>query len=388
MYTQISGFSGFINKIYSPITDNMRLAGFGMKTIQDIMVKDYNVVEKSELISSVYKLILDTNLDTTIVVNKKNKPIGVITIWNLIRARTVGFTFDKTPVEEIMSFPVVTIFEEEDLKDAARMMLKNRIKNVVVIDQNGRLTGILNAKNLLECTVCFEEKRDFSELGTLYKIAILGGTGKQGRGLAIRWAKIGHEIRIGSRNKAAAKKIAEEITSNLKVIGLKPKIRFGLNKEVTKGADIIVFAVPYDSLSDLILDIKDSIEKGQIIISPVVPITIEDDGEISTTKTRIAAAEKISLMTRVLGAKTVAAFHTIPATNLSRIEFPLDFDVIVCGEDKEVKEIVMELVSQIPNLRPLDGGSLRRAVTLEHITSLAIQLGHTYEKSTLGLKFL
>jgi NADPH-dependent F420 reductase len=359
-----------------------------MKKISDIMVKEYNIVDKKQLASEIYNIIKTKKIDTTIVVDKNEKPIGIITIWNMIRAKTLGFAFDKTPVEEIMSFPVVTIFEEEKVEDAARMMLRNRIKNVIVIDQNGKILGLITAKQILECEDCFSEDIKKEGLETLHKIAIVGGTGKQGKGLALRWAKVGHEIRIGSRNEESAEKIANEIYNNLRSIGINTKVKFGLNKDVVKDSDIIVLTVPYASLSDLILDIRDSIKPGQIFISPIVPITVDQEGEIGTERTRIAAAEKVSLMTRVLGAKVVAAFHTIPATNLSRIDFPLNFDVVVCGDDENAKQKVMNLVSQIPNLRPLDGGSLRKAVTLEYLTSLAIQIGRTYKKPTIGLKFL
>ncbi|MHA1409222.1 MAG: NADPH-dependent F420 reductase [Candidatus Odinarchaeia archaeon] len=359
-----------------------------MEKVSDMMIKEFNVVKKKDVIAEVYKLIKKSKIDTTVVVDKENRPIGIITIWNLIRAKTLGLPFDKTPVEEIMSFPVVTIFEEEGIRDASRLLIRNRIKNVVVIDKNGRLVGLITAKKLLECNECFLNNKTRMEIEKTYKIAMIGGTGRQGRGLALRWAKVGHEIRIGSRNEEHAKKIAEEIIMNLKAIGVNPNVKYGTNKDVTKDADVIVFTVPYESISDLILDIKDSLKEGQIIISPVVPISFEQGGEISPTRTRIAAAEKISLMTRVLGVKTVAAFHTIPATNLSRIEFPLNYDVVVVGDDEKAKNIVMELVSQIPNLRPLDGGSLKKAVTLEYLTSLAIQIGRTYKKPTIGLKFL
>ncbi|MHA1754008.1 MAG: NADPH-dependent F420 reductase [Candidatus Odinarchaeia archaeon] len=356
--------------------------------IEDVMIEKFNVIKKGSPLSEAYKLIKSTNIDTTIIIDKKNRPIGIITIWNLIRAKTLCLPFDKTPVEEVMSFPVVTIKKDEDIEEAARMMLINRIKNVVVVDESGKLVGLITAKVILECESCFINVKDFCEVGTLYKIAIIGGTGKQGKGLALRWAKAGHTILIGSRNKEHAKVISNEIINNLKAIGINAKVKYGINSEVVKGADIVVFTVPYSSLDDLIMDIKDSLSEGQIILSPVVPIEVNENGEIGVGRHRISAAEKIALMTKVLGVKTIAAFHTIPATNLSKVEFPLNFDVVVCGDDKEAKNTVMSLVSQISNLRPLDGGSLRNAVTLEYLTSLAINIGRTYKKTTIGLKFL
>lgn len=359
-----------------------------MKMINDIVVKFYNEAYVGDKLSAVYQKINDSNIDTTLIFDKKNRCVGLITLWDLLRAKSLGYPPDKTPVEEIMSFPVVTISQDKSIEESINLMLNNRIKNVVVVDGAQRVVGLVSAKNIVNCTECLIRDKIKSIIGRQYQIAIIGGTGKQGRGLALRWAKAGHSILIGSRNRANADKIAEEIISNLSSIGVTPKVESGLNREVVEDAEIIVLTIPYASIQDLILSIKNGLHPGQIILSPIVPLKVRDTGEMGVDRHRISAAEKVYLMTKVLGPETVAAFHTIPATNLSRIEFPLNFDVVVTGNDKNAKNTVMSLISQIPNLRPLDGGSLKNAETLEYLTSLAINIGRTYKKPTIGLKFI
>jgi NADPH-dependent F420 reductase len=359
-----------------------------MKKVRDIMVKNFNIVARNETIAAAYQKIKESNNDTTLIMDQENKCIGIITLWNLIRAKALCYDFNRTPVYEIMSFPVITVDQNKSLDESINLMLNNRIKNIVVIDDKQTVVGLVSAKNIIDCDECVIEDKTSCILGKQYKIAIIGGTGKQGRGLALRWAKIGHHIIIGSRNKENAEKISKEINDNLKSIGIKSNIGFGSNTQIVKEADIIVLTIPYSSIHDLIILIKDGLHPGQIIVSPIVPLKVRDTGEMGIDRHRISAAEKIYLMTKVLGPNTVAAFHTIPAINLSKIDFPLNFDVIVAGDDGASKKIIMNLISQIPNLRPLDGGSLKNAETLEYLTSLAINIGKTYKKPTIGLKFI
>ncbi|WEU39885.1 MAG: NADPH-dependent F420 reductase [Candidatus Odinarchaeum yellowstonii] len=359
-----------------------------MRTVKDIMIKNFNVVTLGDSIACAYQKMKASNIDTTIVLDKKAQCVGLITIWDLLKAKALSYPFDTTPVEEIMSFPVVTITEDSSIEESISLMMNNRIKNVVVVDSDQRVVGLISAKAIVECEECIVNNKISCTIGRPYKIAIIGGTGKQGRGLALRWGKGGHHILIGSRSLENAKKIAEQLRGNLNSIGVEPKIEAGLNSEVVKDAEIIVLTIPYQSIEELILSIKDGLHEGQIIISPVVPLKMSDGGEMGIERHRISAAEKVYLMTKPLGPETVAAFHTIPAANLSRIEFPLNFDVVVAGNDAKSKKVVMKLISQIPNLRPLDGGSLKNAETLEYLTSLAINIGRKYKKPTIGLKFI
>ena len=359
-----------------------------MKKVSDIMIKNFNEVTVGDTVSTAYNKMKQSNIDTTIVLDKKGSCVGVITIWDLVKAKSLSYPFDETPVEEIMSFPVVTISADSPIEESMSLMLNNRIKNVIVVDRGQRVVGLISAKVIVECEECAVKNKTHHMIDRPYKIAIIGGTGKQGRGLALRWGKSGHHIMIGSRNQESAEKIAEQIRNNLVSIGVKPKVEAGLNQQIVNQAEIIVLTIPYQSIEDLILSIKDGLHEGQIILSPIVPLKIRDTGEIGIDRHRISAAEKVYLMTKALGPETVAAFHTIPAANLSRIEFPLSFDVVVAGNDEKSKKTIMRLISQIPNLRPLDGGSLKNAETLEYLTSLAINIGRKYKKPTIGLKFI
>ncbi|MHA1238340.1 MAG: NADPH-dependent F420 reductase [Candidatus Odinarchaeia archaeon] len=358
-----------------------------MVIAKDVISQEFNIVKLGTKISEAYKLVKESNVDTTIVVDKNNRVVGVLTTWNYLRAKVLGWDNYDIPVDEVMSFPVITAYYHDDVKDIAEKMMIHRIKNVVIVDKNNRLIGVISANAILECEELKISEQERMEIERKYTIAIIGGTGKQGRGLALRWAKAGHKILIGSRDPEKAKMQAKELTNNLEAIGVKPDLSYGSNQEVAREAEIIVLAIPYESVEGTILGIKDGLSPGKIIISPIVPLSKEGK-YVRISNSRISAAEMIDLMTKVLGVKTVAAFHTIPARNLSRVEDPLNFDVVVCSDDVKAKEIVMNLVSHIPNLRPLDGGELKNAVILEYLTSLAINIGRLYRKPGIGLKFV
>jgi len=218
------------------------------------------------------------------------------------------------------------------------------------------------------------------------KIAILGGTGNIGKGLALRWA-YEHEIIIGSREQSKAEQLAESYAQILRENATKTcNIRGVENDKAVAAADIVIVAVPYQALKSLVDSIHLSLT-DQVIVSLVVPMekqnsylkyVLPDDGS--------AAVELKKLVPDTVG--VVAAFHNLSAKKLCNLENHLDYDVVVCGSDKEAKKNVMRLIEDINGIRPLDGGEIEDAVIIESLTPFLINLARRNNLNELGVKFV
>lgn len=216
------------------------------------------------------------------------------------------------------------------------------------------------------------------------KIAILGGTGDIGEGLALRWAKK-HEIIIGSRNIEKAREASARYIELLKQANISAQISGVENHVAAKVSEVVVFSIPYQHAISTAMQLKNSFT-DQIVISPIVPMSKKDRYYYDPSKDGCAALElKAALPESV---KVVAAFQTIPANKLRNLDLQLDSDVVVCSDNAEAKQTVMKLVREIPNLRPLDGGTLESACYIESLTPLLINLAIENKMKDLSIKFL
>ncbi|CAD6491024.1 MAG: F420-dependent NADP reductase [Candidatus Argoarchaeum ethanivorans] len=218
------------------------------------------------------------------------------------------------------------------------------------------------------------------------KIAILGGTGNIGKGLALRW-ECKHEIIIGSREQSKAEQIADSYAQILRENTTKTcNIRGVKNDKAVAMADIVIVAVPYQALKSLVDSIQPSLT-NQVIISLVVPMEKQNSylkyippGDGS------AAVELKKLVPDTVG--VVAAFHNLSARKLCNLENRLDYDVAVCSSDKEAKKKVIKLIEDINGIRALDGGGLEDAVIIEALTPFLINLAKRNNLQELGVKFV
>ena len=204
------------------------------------------------------------------------------------------------------------------------------------------------------------------------KIGILGGSGHLGKGLIYRWAK-NHEILVGSRSLEKAQRMAAEYSEELtKVYEKKIEIKGFQNKDAVKEAEVVVLSVPFDGLPALLEDFGEDL-KGKVVISPIVPMRfIEGIFRYAPPKEGSAA---VFLQEHIpKSAKVIAAFHNVPAKKLSKLGKVLEYDVIVCGDDNTAKNLVFELIREVENLRPLDGGDLKNSALVEPITPLLLNL--------------
>ena len=202
-------------------------------------------------------------------------------------------------------------------------------------------------------------------------IAILGGTGPAGMGLALRWARAGECIIIGSRNAARARESAARIKEKT---GAEARVSGVENQEACAAADVLVLTVPFEGQAELLKQLKSSISAGSVLIDATVPLAAAVGGRASRTLgvwQGSAAQQTAELVPQQVS--VVAAFHNLSADLLNG-EAPLDCDVIVCSDDANASRLTRDLAAKIPGVRGIDGGRLENARIVEQITALLIGL--------------
>jgi hypothetical protein len=202
-------------------------------------------------------------------------------------------------------------------------------------------------------------------------IAILGGTGPAGMGLALRWARAGETITLGSRDAQRAQEMAEKIKKNAgehaHVSGLE-------NSAACAAADLLVLTVPFEGQASLLKELKPAIRAGSVLIDATVALAAGVGGRASRTLgvwQGSAAQQAAELVPK--GVSVVAAFHNLSAELLNGDE-SLDCDVIVCSDDPQASQLTRALAAKLPGVRAIDGGKLENARILEQITALLIGL--------------
>ena len=202
-------------------------------------------------------------------------------------------------------------------------------------------------------------------------IAVLGGTGPEGFGLALRWAQAGETVIIGSRDAKRAQDAADKIKQR---VGASAKISGSENIAACGAADLIVLTIPFEGHATLLKQVKPSIRPGTIVIDATVPLAASVGGRATRTLgvwQGSAAQQAAELVPK--GVSVVAAFQNLGA-ELLNAEGPVDCDVIVCGDDPNANQVARNLATKIPGVRAIDGGKLENARILEQITALLIGL--------------
>jgi NADPH-dependent F420 reductase len=202
-------------------------------------------------------------------------------------------------------------------------------------------------------------------------IAVLGGTGPEGFGLALRWVQAGETVIIGSRDAKRAQDAANKIKAK---VGTHAQVSGDENTAVCAAADLLLLTIPFEGHAGLLKQIKSAIRPGSIVIDATVPLAASVGGRASRTLgvwQGSAAQETAELVPK--GVAVVAAFQNVSA-ELLNADGPVDCDVIVCSDDASTSQIVQRLAAKIPGVRAIDGGKLENARILEQITALLIGL--------------
>jgi 8-hydroxy-5-deazaflavin:NADPH oxidoreductase len=216
------------------------------------------------------------------------------------------------------------------------------------------------------------------------KIAILGGTGAEGTGLASRLARAGEDVVIGSRDAARAKETAERLRGE---IGSSAHINGVDNTTAAAQCDVAFLTVPFSGQAALLKQLKGIWKPGTVLIDTTVPLMASVGG----SPTRMlgvwqgSAAEAAAELLPV-GVTIAAAFHNLSAELLAG-SAPVDCDVLVCSDDERAKQVATELAHKIPGVRALNGGKLEQARVVESVTSLLIGLNIRYKVHSAGVRF-
>ena len=208
-------------------------------------------------------------------------------------------------------------------------------------------------------------------------IAILGGTGKEGAGLAARWAAAGHAIVIGSRDAARARAKAAELAARAKA----PGFAGASNADAARQGEVVVLALPAAGLAQTLPEVREGC-RGKVVVSTAVPLTFGGPRLFTPPPAGSSAEEAQALLPE---ARVVAAFHHIAAHELSETAHAIECDLLLCGADAAAKETVAELGRSM-GLRPIDVGALSNAGPLEGITAVLATINRRYKLKNSGIK--
>lgn len=214
-------------------------------------------------------------------------------------------------------------------------------------------------------------------------IAILGGTGPQGQGLALRWAQAGETVIIGSRDAHRAQEMAAKVSQGA---GPQAKVAGMENSAACAATDLCVLTVPFEGQASLLKQLKPAFRMGSVLIDATVPLAASVGGR----PTRVlgvwqgsAAQQTAELVPK--GVSVVAAYHNVSAELLNG-GGNIDCDVIVCSDDDHARAIASDLAEKIPGVRAIDGGKLENARIVEQITALLITLNIRHKVHSAGIR--
>jgi 8-hydroxy-5-deazaflavin:NADPH oxidoreductase len=214
-------------------------------------------------------------------------------------------------------------------------------------------------------------------------IAIIGGTGALGFGLAVRWAMAGVPIVIGSRDAGRASEAAEKVRERVgggEVTGLQ-------NEEAAAKAGTVLLSVPFRAQSENLHNLRYALQPQTILIDATVPLAAAIGGRATRSLGvwQGSAAQQAEEMAP-RGVTVVSAFHTVSAAALADPSHQLDEDVLIAGDDRKTKDGVADLVRRIPGLRPVDCGELEVARFLEQLTPLLISVNKRHRVKHSGVR--
>ena len=215
-------------------------------------------------------------------------------------------------------------------------------------------------------------------------IAIIGGTGNQGFGLALRWAKAGEQVWIGSRQAGKAADAAERVKNR---VGPEVKVEGVENREAVSRTNLIVLTVPFAAHRETLKALKGSFKSEDTLVDVTVPLEVAVGGTV-TRVVGVWAGSAAEQTAEIVGSpvRVVAAFHNVGSSLLTDLAQPVDCDVIVCGNDRPSKSLVKSLVGLLPGAGFVDGGPLGNSRTVEALTALLLSINQRYKSHSVGIR--
>ncbi|MBS3815513.1 MAG: NADPH-dependent F420 reductase [Hadesarchaea archaeon] len=212
-------------------------------------------------------------------------------------------------------------------------------------------------------------------------IAVIGGTGKLGRGLVARLAKSGEKVIIGSRTPKKAERTASELSekTNAEILGAG-------NEEATRKSEIIFLSVPYKGINGILDQINPALNSSKIVVSTIVPLSFKE-GEVNLINpgSESAAEEIASNLPNDI--PVVSAFQTVSANSMRDIENPLNSDIPICGDNEDAKTKVGELINKLSGTNPIDVGPLSNSNLIESLGVLLVDLSLRHKSKGAGVRF-
>jgi NADPH-dependent F420 reductase len=210
-------------------------------------------------------------------------------------------------------------------------------------------------------------------------VGLLGGTGRQGKGLALRWALSGQRVLLGSRDRARAEQAALDLAADTP----EGRVTGTDNFSCAAAADIIVVAVPWDGHAATLTEVREPL-RGKVVVDCVNPIAFDDRGPYALSVPEGSAAEQAAAL--LPQSRIVAAFHHVSAPLLADLTVSrVETDVLVLGDDRAATDIVQALAARIPGIRGVYAGRLRNAHQVEALTANLIAVNRRY-KAHAGLR--
>ena len=208
-------------------------------------------------------------------------------------------------------------------------------------------------------------------------LAFLGGTGPEGRGLALRLAVSGEDVIVGSRDAQRAAAAAGELAALVDGVPGCGRIQGTDNLEAATQADAAFLTVPYEAQAPMLPLLAESLA-GKVVVNVIAPMRFErGKGAIAVPVEAGSAAEEAQGM--LPDSRVVAAFQNVSAEELQELGHEMEGDVVICSDHPEAKELVKSFTSRIASLRPVDGGGLGNSRYVEQITPLLVNINRIYK---------
>lgn len=210
-------------------------------------------------------------------------------------------------------------------------------------------------------------------------IAVLGGTGQEGGGLALRWAQAGHHVILGSRDRVKAAASAEAMKARL---GGAARVSGDANKSAAAAADIVVLTVPFSAQRATVEEVREALA-GKILIDATAPLVPPKVARVQLPEGGSAVAAIQAMLGE--GVRVVAAFQNVSAHHLHDLDHAIDCDVLVCGDDPAARDVAIGLAADI-GLRGVHAGPIVNSAAAEALTSILIAMNMRYKVPGTGIR--